>query len=168
MLLLRSVTVKSRVTPGLKQELARNTQEEIRRIDRELRAIEEELEKRRGSGAKGEDLARLEKERAERASRRESLLRNLEDIAGLEIGQEVVRGQVQGLVEVKPGDVWPEVLAAEIMIEDGIVLAVRDGRLLSVDLGQKTRPPEEPGAAGGEPGNRDAGDRGGSRGKEGR
>lgn len=168
MLLLRSVTVKSRVTPGLKQELARNTQEEIRRIDRELRAIDEELEKRRASGAKGEALARLEKERAERASRRESLIKNLEDIAGLQIGQEVVRGQVQGLVEVKPGDIWPEVLAAEIVIEDGVVLAVRDGRSLSVDLGRETRQVEEPGSAAGEPGNRDAGDRGASRGKEGR
>ncbi|HHY34494.1 MAG TPA: hypothetical protein GX510_02470 [Firmicutes bacterium] len=168
MLLLRSVTVKSRVTPGLKQELARDTQEEIRKLDLELRAIEEELDKRRAMGAKGEAVARLEKEKADKASRRQSLINNLEDIAGLEIGQEVVRGQVQGLVEVKPGDIWPEVLAAEIVIEDGVVLAVRDGRSLSVDLGRKMRPPGEPGAAQGDPGSQDAEDRGGSRGKEGR
>lgn len=168
MLLLRSVTVKSRVTPGLKQELARDTQEEIRRLDRELLAIEEELDRRRALGAKGEAVARLAKEKADRASRRESLIKSLEDIAGLEIGQEVVRGQVQGLVEVKPGDVWPEVLAGEIVIEDGVVLAVRDGRSLSVCLGQKTLQPEEPGAAEGDPPRQDVSDREESRGKEGR
>lgn len=143
MLLLRSVTVKSRVTPGLKQELARETQDEIRRLDREIRAIEAELVDRRTPGRQGDAAARLERDKAERLIRRNNLVKRLEDIASLEPGQEVVRGQIQGLVEVKPGDRWPQILAAEIVVEDGIVLAVRDGQSVAVALGERaTESPE--------------------------
>ena len=165
MMLLRPVTVKSRVTPGLKEELAREAQEEIRKLEHEIRAIEEEIHRYRDLGAKGEAIPRLEREKADRISKRTSLMRNLEEIAALELGQEVIRGQVQGLVEVEPGDAWPGVLAAEIVIEDGVVLALRDGGFLSVALGEKARN-GEPASPGDLPG-QDAGDKEGSPGEEG-
>ncbi len=116
MLIGRVVTVKSRVTPNLRSQLASETQKAMREVDSEV--------------AK----AATEKERAELSIRKDDLVRQLKDIARLEDGAEITRGQVQGFWHLKVGDVWPLVLSAEIVVEDGIVVAVREGRTISVSL----------------------------------
>lgn len=114
MLIARAVTVKSRVTPNLRSQLAAETQKAMRDIDQEV------------------ERATLPKERDRLSSRKEDLVRQLKDIAKLENGHEVVRGQIQGFYELKVGDIWPEVLSCEIVVEDGRVVAIREGRTVSV------------------------------------
>ena len=116
MLISRAVTVKSRVTQSLRSQLAAETQKAMRELDSEVARV---------SG---------EKERSEISARKEELLRQLKDIAKLENGTEVVRGQVQGFWELKVGDIWPQVLSSEIVVEDGRVVAIREGRTVSVAI----------------------------------
>jgi 2-keto-4-pentenoate hydratase/2-oxohepta-3-ene-1,7-dioic acid hydratase in catechol pathway len=55
------------------------------------------------------------------------VIRELKEIARLEPGTEIVRGTVQGTVEVRPGDDWLRLLSAEIVLEDGRVVEIREG-----------------------------------------
>lgn len=116
MLISRAVTVKSRVTPNLRSQLASETQKAMRELD--------------------SDIAKVagEKERSDLLARKEELVRQLKEIAKLENGHEVVRGQVQGFWELKVGDIWPDVLSSEIVVEDGRVVAIREGRTVSVPI----------------------------------
>lgn len=116
MLISRAVTVKSRVTPNLRSQLAAETQRAMRELDAEA--------------AK----AGSEKERSDLLARKDDLVRQLKEIAKLEDGQEIVRGQVQGFWELRVGDIWPLVLSSEIVVEDGRVVEIREGQAVSVSL----------------------------------
>lgn len=143
MLISRAVTVKSRVTPALRARLGRETQKAIRDVQEELDRAASEIERRRASG-RSEELEALEREAQELQTRKDALVAKLKDIVKLSDGQEVTRGQVQGFCEVKVGDVWPEVLSAEIVLEDGRVVAVREGGSVTVRMGSVDRGDGEP------------------------
>ena len=131
MLIARAVTVKSKVTPNLKAQLGAETQKAIRDVDQEIERVSAEIQRRQGAG-RPEDAARLEKERQELLGRKEGLVKQLKDVAKLKDGHEIARGQVQGYYELRVGDIWPEVLSCEIVVEDGRVVAIRDGKTVSV------------------------------------
>jgi len=130
-LIARAVTVKSKVTPNLKAQLGAETQKAIRDVDQEIERVSAEIQRRQGAG-RPEDAARLEKERQELLGRKEGLVKQLKDVAKLKDGHEIARGQVQGYYELRVGDIWPEVLSCEIVVEDGRVVAIRDGKTVSV------------------------------------
>jgi hypothetical protein len=138
-LIARAVTVKSKVTPNLKAQLGAETQKAIRDADQEIERVSAEIERRQGAG-RPEDAARLEKERQELLGRKEGLVKQLKDIAKLKDGQEIARGQVQGYYELRVGDIWPEVLSCEIVVEDGRVVAIRDGKTVSVAVRSEGEP----------------------------
>lgn len=138
MLISRPVTVKSRVTQSLRAHLGAQTQKAIREIDQEISRIEAKIEGRKSLG-KQQEMLQLEKQRQELSSRREGLVSKLREIARLKDGQEIVSGQVQGFYDVKIGDVWSEIQACEIVLEDGKVVAIREGQsvTLAMSLGEK-------------------------------
>jgi hypothetical protein len=117
-LISRAVTVKSRVTPNLRSQLAAETQKAMRELDAEA--------------AK----AGSEKERSDLMARKDDLVRQLKEIAKLEDGQEIVRGQIQGFWELRVGDIWPLVLSSEIVVEDGRVVEIREGQAVMASLAQ--------------------------------
>lgn len=114
MLIARAVTVKSRVTPNLRAQLVAETQKAMREADADL------------------EKAMAEEERRQILERKEGLVRQLKDVARFQDGQEIVRAQVQGFYDLRVGDVWPLVLSCEIVVEDGRVVAIREGRNVSV------------------------------------
>lgn len=122
MLIERQVTVKSKVTPSLRNFLGAKTQKSVR-----------DVEERIGKLAPGSG------ERAALQAERERLLGQLKEIANLKDGQEVTRGQVRGLYEVKIGDVWDEVQSADVILEDGRVVAMRSGRDVTVAIPDEDR-----------------------------
>ena len=126
MLIARAVSVKSKVTSNLKAQIGAETQKAIRDVDQEIERA---------------TAAKMEKERQELVARREGLLRQLKDVAKLRDGQEIPRGQVQSFYELRVGDVWPEVLSCEIVVEDGRVVAIREGRTVSVGVQIKGETP---------------------------
>lgn len=114
MLIGRPVTVKSRVTPSLRAQLAAETQKALREAEADA------------------ERASTENIRKDAIVKKENLLKQLKEIAKLQDGQEIVRGQVQGFYELRVGDIWPHVLSCEIVVEDGRVVAIREGRNVSV------------------------------------
>lgn len=144
-LISRAVTVKSRVTPALRARLGAETQKAIRDVDEEIERAAAEIERCRASG-RNDEAAALERKAQELSARKDALVAKLKEIARLREGQEVVRGQIQGFCEVKVGDNWPEVLSAEIVLEDGRVVAFREGGSVTVKMAsdnQLTGTPEQ-------------------------
>lgn len=125
MLIARPVTVKSKVTPNLRAQLVVETQKALRDVEREME---------RPSAAK------TERDRQELLARKDSLVKQLKDLAELRDGQEIQRGQVQGYYELRVGDTWPEVLSCEVVVEDGRVVAIREGKVVSVALPVEGKP----------------------------
>ncbi len=147
MLISRPVTVKSRITPGLRSQLAIEAQKALKELEGEISRLEESL---RNAPSRGGDISELGKHRQELLQRKEGLLGNLKDIARLKDGQEIARGQIQGFYDVKVGDIWPDVLSCEIILEDGKVVAIREGDnvTLSLNLQKQDRQADDEGAVG--------------------
>lgn len=126
----RPVTVKARVTEALKKRLAAEFQESLRQAEAESAQLEAQLkrltEPAEGGSERRAAVERLEAERQKRAEQKDRLLDNLKELARLELGAEITQGTVQGLVQVKAGDDWDRVFQAEIVVEDGRVVAIRE------------------------------------------
>ncbi|HHY44573.1 MAG TPA: hypothetical protein GX512_02520 [Firmicutes bacterium] len=137
-LISRAVTVKSKVTPLLRARLGAEAQKAIRDVEQEMERFLSEIEKRRALG-KSDEIAGLERKLRDLQARKDVLTAKLKDIAKLSEGQEVTQGQVQGFYEVKVGDVWSEIGTAEIVLEDGRVVAIREGNSVTVEvIGRET------------------------------
>ncbi len=126
----RPVTVKARVTEALKKRLAAEFQESLRQAEAELTLIEGQL-KRLGDEGEGpaEHRAaaeRLAVERQKRVEQRTRLLENIKESGRLEPGTEISQGTVQGFCQVRIGDDWDRLFQAEIAVEDGRVVAIRE------------------------------------------
>ncbi|MHB8946579.1 MAG: YlqD family protein [Bacillota bacterium] len=125
----RPVTVKAKVTEALKKRLAAEFQESLRQAEAELTQLEAQLKRLSEPSEGGPGRAaveRLEAERQKRADQKNRLLDNIKELARLESGAEITQGTVQGLVQVKAGDDWDRVFEAEIVVEDGRVVAIRE------------------------------------------
>lgn len=140
----RTVTVKAVVTEELKARLGAELRAALTRLDAELDHL---TPRERGPSAKtrgdapsageagiapggsspgggaGGDVA---EERRRRLQQKEQVLARLKELARLELGSEIVQGTVEGQVEVKTGDDWQRLFAAEIVLRDGKVVAVRE------------------------------------------
>ncbi|HOQ02439.1 MAG TPA: YlqD family protein [Bacillota bacterium] len=131
MLISRSVTVKARVTPSLRAELGAEMQRVIRDIDNEVARIEKALLSVPSTAI---DASGMLETKHKLLARKDTLLANLKDIANLEDGQEIARGQIEGFYDLKVGDRWPEVMACEVVVEDGVVIAIREGNAITLSL----------------------------------
>lgn len=132
-LISRAVTVKSRVTPALRAQLGAEAQKAIREVEQEIERVTAECERARALG-RAEQATALEKESRDLFGRKDALVLKLKEIAKLREGQEVARGQIQGFYDVKVGDAWPGVQSADIVLEDGKVVAIREGSLVTVSV----------------------------------
>jgi len=145
MIVSRSVTVKSRVTPRLRSELGMETQKVLKDIENEISRVEETLI---SASPKESDVSSLLDTKKKLIARKETLLQNLKDIAGLQDGQEIARGQIEGFYDLKVGDRWPEAMACEIVVEDGRVVAIRDNDAISVSREYSVKSPVGSGSLG--------------------
>lgn len=127
----RPVVVKVRVTDEYKKALAAEIQDAIKRLDVQLQHLEfqarrivAELEKKNPQDV---PVARqqMEQERSRRLEARQKLVEKLKDVARLTPGEEVIHGQVESIVEVKVGDDWRQVMGVEIVLQDSLVMEIR-------------------------------------------
>lgn len=110
----RTVTVKAVVTEELKRRLRAELQSALARLDAEIGQL---ADCERGD---------VPAERSKRLQQKEQVLARLKGLARLEPGSEIVQATVEGQVEVKPGDDWQRLFAAEIVLRDGKVVAIRE------------------------------------------
>jgi len=69
----------------------------------------------------------MEQERAVRAEKKAQIEKEIERVQALPLGSEIIQGTVEALATVNVGDDLNAVLNAEILIEDGKVIAIRKG-----------------------------------------
>lgn len=130
----RPVIIKVKVTEEYKIKAAAETQGALAQLDARLRQFElqaqralAEVERKNPQGAAAA-RAQLESERQRLLEGRQGFLKRLKDLGALIPGDEVVSGQVESIIELKPGDEWAKVMGAEIVLEDGKVVQIRGAR----------------------------------------
>ncbi len=129
--IMRRIKVKAIVTERLKHELVQQIQEGIKKIEMELSFLEQRNKRAlteltlKASPQVQAVREQFEWEKKKREEGRAALLEQLKKINGLEEGTEVLQGEVEGPVEIKPGDNWDEILDKEIIIKDGVVIHIR-------------------------------------------
>ena len=126
------VTIKAKVTEELKKNLAAEIQENIRKADVELQQIEfhakRMLNEQAMADAQGLTALRqqIDGETQKRLEYKNHMTEKLKETAQLELGAEIAQGTLEQIVTVKVGDDLHKFMNAEILLEDGKVIAFRN------------------------------------------
>jgi len=128
--ILRPVTIKARVTEGLKARLTAELNAAIQQLDAEMNELESQVKRAQltASISPQQQLQLhqlVEQERAVRADKKAQLQQEISHIQALPLGSEVVQGTVQAVASVNVGDNLDAIMATEIVVEDGKVIAIR-------------------------------------------
>lgn len=132
--IMRPVALRVIVTEQFKQEMekelqeaADTTQRRIDQIDFQARRVLADLQTRDLNQAM-QVRAQIEDEKRRQESVKKELLDRAQEVQGLEMGVEFPRGTLEGLFEIKEGDnLYDKLTQAEVVIKDGIVVAIREG-----------------------------------------
>lgn len=133
MILKRQILLKAVVTERLKEQLIQDVQDAILRVeesqeelDRQSRRLMLELQRTDMNRAMA-FRQQLEAEKRKQDDVKAELQEQLTAYQGLELGEEIARGTLEGDVEVGVGDNLVEKLGqAEILVEDDVVKEIRD------------------------------------------
>jgi hypothetical protein len=126
------VTVKAKVTEDLKTQLAAEISDNIKRADMELQQIEFQAKRMLTEQAKVDAQGlpslrqQIEAERQKRNEFKSLMVDKLKETANLEVGSEIVQGTVEQMVTVTVGTDLHKVMATEILLEDGRIIAFRN------------------------------------------
>ena len=126
------VTIKSKVTDVLKEQLNVEIKEAMSKIDMELQQIEFHAKRlmteQVRSDVQGLTALRqqIDGEKQKRLELKGQLQDKLKETSQLEIGAEIVQGTMEQLVTVQVGDDLQKLMSREILLEDGKILAIRE------------------------------------------
>lgn len=132
MQILRPVTIKAKVTEGLKARLAAEIRSGIQQLDEELQQLEVQVKRAQLTATispqQQMQLRQLvEQEKAKRADRKAQLDEESKAIAALPVGSEIVQGTAQSLATIEVGSDFDGLVSMEVVVEDGKVVAIRQG-----------------------------------------
>jgi hypothetical protein len=125
------VTIKAKVTEDLKTQLAAEISDNIKRADMELQQIEFQAKRMLTEQAKADAQGlpslrqQIELEKQKRNEFKSLMVEKLKETANLEIGSEIVQGTIEQLVTVTVGTDLHKVMATEVLLEDGKIIAFR-------------------------------------------
>jgi len=125
------IAIKAKVTDELKKRLAADLQETVHKIDNELQQIDFQAKRIMAEQAKVDPQGlvairqQVDAEKQKRLEAKTQYLERIKEAAQLEIGAEIVQGQIDGVFTLKPGDNLHAVMGTEILLQDGIILAIR-------------------------------------------
>lgn len=131
MLIHRKIKIKTIVTEEFKVSLAKEIQEGLKQVEAELNFLEQKGKKTiteltiKGSNQVSAVKEQIEWEKRKREETKINLTEQLKQVQGLEIGNEVMQGEVEGPVEVKVGSQWNELFQKEIVLKDGVIVEIR-------------------------------------------
>lgn len=126
------INIKAKVTEKLKRELNNEFTANLKNVEYELEQIEfhgkRMLAEQAKQDAQGLPALReqIEAERAKRLEAKNELETKIAATEKLELGAEIMRGNMERVYELKVGDVLDEIIGAEILLEDGKVIAFRE------------------------------------------
>lgn len=125
------VTIKAKVTEELKNRMAAEMQEAIKKADIELQQIDFHAKRVMAEQAKQDAQGlvalrqQIEEEKQKRMEFKNHMLEKLKETAALEIGAEIVQGTMERQITVSVGDDLHQLMGAEILLEDGKIIAFR-------------------------------------------
>ena len=64
----------------------------------------------------------IEYEKMQREEAKEKMTEQIKFISTLELGKEVVQGEIEGPIVVQVGDNWDEIMQREIVLKDGNII----------------------------------------------
>ena len=126
------VTIKSKVTAVLKEQMTDEIKEAMAKIDMELQQIEFHAKRlmteQVRSDVQGLTALRqqIDGEKQKRLELKNHMQEKLKETSQLEIGAEIVQGTMDQLVTVQVGDDLQKLMGREILLEDGKILAIRE------------------------------------------
>ena len=127
----RPVMVKVKVTEDFKQNMAAEAQENIKRLDTELKQLEfqekrmvVELEKKNPPGISAAKQ-HVANEKQKRIQARNKLMEQIKSIGKVAIGAEVVQGTLESYIEINTGDDWNEIMGVEVVVCDNKIIDIR-------------------------------------------
>lgn len=132
MMVKMPVNVKAKVTEKLKHELIADLNTNLKSVDYELEQIEHQGKRMLAEQAKQNAQAipalreQIEIERNKRLEAKNELQTKIAETEKLEVGAEILRGSIERMYELKVGDNLDEIIGAEILLEDGKVIAFRE------------------------------------------
>lgn len=125
------VTVKAKVTPALKEKILKNVEQTLADIDREMQNLEDQAKRMMAEQAKidAQGLislrAQVEEQKQRLMAARTKGVADKEAAMQLAIGSEIVQGTTEQMIEVKIGDDLDALTGAEVLLEDGKIIAIR-------------------------------------------
>ena len=126
------ITIKSKVTEDLKLKLAADIQDNLNRVEAEIQQIEYQgkrmMEEQAQVDAQGLPGLRqhIEGEMQKRLEFKTQMMEKLKETELLEIGAEISQGNLEQVVTLKVGDNLNEFMSAEVLLEDGKIIAFRN------------------------------------------
>ena len=126
------VTVKSKVTDVLKEQLVAEIKEAMAKDDMELQQIEFHamrlMTEQVRSDVQGLTALRqqIDGEKQKRLELKNHLQEKMKETSQLELGAEIVQGTMEQMVTVQEGDDLQKLMNREILLEDGKILAIRE------------------------------------------
>lgn len=129
---LRPVTIKARVTENLKSRLTAEIREAMQLLDDEVQQLETQVKRAQLTASinpqQQMQLRQLvEAERGKRQDKKLQLQDDLKAVAGLSLGSEIIQGTAQTINTVEVGTDFDGLELTEILLEDGKVVAIRQG-----------------------------------------
>ncbi|HWR38653.1 MAG TPA: YlqD family protein [Patescibacteria group bacterium] len=125
------ITIKAVVTDALKAHLAADMQDAIKKTDMELQQIEFHAKRMMAEQARQDAQGliavrqQIDAEKQKRMDFKNHLLEKIKETAQLEIGAEIVQGTMEQMITVSVGDDLHKMMATEILLEDGKIVAFR-------------------------------------------
>lgn len=126
------IMIKSKVTEDLKQRLIADIQDNLNKVEMELQQLsfhaKRMLDEQAELDAEGLPALRqhIEVENQKRFDFKNQMLAKLKETEKLELGAEIAQGNLEQVVTLKIGDNLNEVMSAEILLEDGKIIAFRN------------------------------------------
>ena len=133
-MLKRPVNIKVVVTPRWKEEVQKQLQNQVNRLDGQLQQLETqgqqaitELQKQGDAAtAQIENVqTQLNTKKSEILQKKNQQLQQLQQIQMLEMDQEVGQGQIDSFFSVQKGDNLVQKMQVEILLRDGVVEDIR-------------------------------------------
>ena len=125
------VTVKAKVTEALKQELKDEVKAALQKVEMDLQQFDFHTRRMMAEQAQQDAQAlvamrqKIDADRKQMDAAKAQLDERMTAADKLELGSEIVRGQMEQMITVKVGDDLHKVMNAEIVLEDGKVIAFR-------------------------------------------
>lgn len=130
----RPVIIKVKVTENYKKLLLFELQQAIQKLDAQLRHLEIqarqavlEIEKKNPRALDG-IREKFEADRRRLLEGRQQVMERIKETARLKVGEEIVHGRAESLVEINVGDKWAQVMGVEVVVEDGVIVDIRTGQ----------------------------------------